>query len=189
MRRKPWRHQLCQLHETLKVAKGLKNPKICDMCTGSGAVIVSIAKNVEGKFYGVDISKPALGVAEQNAKNHEVKIDFIESDLFASVKKKFDIIVSNPPYIPSNEMEKLAIEVKKYDPALALDGGDDGLHFYRKIIEGVPMHLEKGGQILFEVGIGQAAQVRKLLKENGFIDTKVIKDYNSIERIVCGTFK
>lgn len=172
--------------EVLKLAKNAKNPRICDLCTGSGAIIIAIAKNTQGKFYGIDISKAALLTAEQNAKNNSVKVDFIESDLFGKNKKKFDIIVSNPPYIPSKDIEKLDVEVKKYDPSLALDGGADGLDFYRRIINDAPAHLEKNGQILFEVGKGQAGAVRKMLKEGGFIDTKVIKDYNGIERIVYG---
>ncbi len=178
------------VEEVIKLASPMKNPTICDLCTGSGAIAVSLAKNCDAKITAIDVSKSALQVAEQNAKKHDVKIDFIESDIFAGIKKhkKFDIIVSNPPYIETKEIAKLSIEVKKYDPKLALDGGADGLEFYRRIVKEAPLHLEKEGQLIFEVGKGQAKAVRELLKDAGFIDTRVIKDYNNIERIVYGKY-
>lgn len=171
---------------TLKLASKMKDPVVCDLCTGSGAIAIAIKKNLDCKVYAIDISKPALQTAESNAKKHEVKIDFICSNLFEGLKKhkRFDIIVSNPPYIKSGDIEKLPIEVKKFDPRLALDGGDDGYDFYRQIIEAAPDRLNKSGIILFELGKGQAAEVRKLLKANGFVDTHIVKDYNGIERVI-----
>lgn len=174
--------------ETLKLAKHFSQPEICDLCTGSGAIAIAVAKHSQAKVCAIDISKPALQTAEMNAKRHEVKIDFIQSNLFENLKRKvrFDIIVSNPPYIQSEEIDKLSVEVKKFDPRLALDGGEDGLDFYREICEQSKARLKPGGYLLFELGKGQAADVRKLMKDAGLIDTHVVKDYNGIERIIYG---
>lgn len=171
---------------TLKIAKDYKSPIICDLCTGSGAIAIAIKKNLDAKVFAIDVSKPALLTAEANAKKNDVKIDFIQSNLFEGLKrnKRFDIIVSNPPYIKSGDIDKLPLEVKKFDPRLALDGGDDGYDFYKQIIEASPLRLNKNGVLLFELGKGQATEVRKLLKANGFLDTHVIKDYNGIERVI-----
>lgn len=176
------------VEQTLKCANEFKKPIICDLCTGSGAIAIVLAKKLEAKIYALDISKPALMTAEQNAKKHDAKIDFVQSDLFSSLKKskKFDIIVSNPPYIPTKEIEKLSIEVKKYDPKLALDGGEDGMDFYLRICKESMQRLNSEGYLLLEVGQGQAAEVKSILKDNGFIDIKVLKDYNGIERVVYG---
>lgn len=174
------------VENALKLAKSIKNPVICDLCTGSGAIAIAIKKNLDAKVYALDISKPALLTAEANAKKHGVKIDFVQSNLLEGLKRKFkfDIIASNPPYIKSADIERLPTEVKKFDPRLALDGGDDGLDFYREIIRQAPLHLNKRGFILFELGKGQAKVVRKLLKEGGFVDTHIVKDYNGIERVI-----
>ena len=135
----------------------------------------------------VDIDPKALEVASKNAKDNGVKIDFKISDIYSALKKeKFDIIVSNPPYIPSEEIDSLDEEVKKHDPLLALDGGDDGLDFYKKIIDGATEHLNKNGMIFFEVGINQASSVKKLLQKY-FKDIRIVKDYNKIDRVVYGT--
>ena len=158
------------------------------MCTGSGAIAIAIAKYYQCKVTAVDVSKGALTVAQNNAQKNGVKIDLLQSDLFKGLKKnrKYDIIISNPPYIKSGDIEKLDVEVKKYDPRIALDGGQDGLDFYRKIIKDAPKHLNKKGWIFFEVGLGQAQQVKELLEEDGFDDIGIVKDYNKIERIVYG---
>ena len=162
--------------------------KVLDVGTGSGAISVCIAKLAGAKVTAVDVSDSALEVAKQNAINNKVKIDFVNSDLFASLgkNKKFDIIVSNPPYIPSQEVLTLDDEVKNYDPILALDGGDSGLDFYEKIINQAPAFLNKNGLIFFEAGINQAKDVKKLLQKN-FKDIKMVKDLNKIDRVVYAT--
>ncbi len=180
------------VEQVLKAAKNYKKPTILDLGTGSGAIAVSVAKNCpDATITAVDISKTALLTAEGNAKKNDVKIEFLHTNLFEGLKRKrkFDIIVSNPPYIKSADIKKLDKNVRECDPLLALDGGEDGLDFYRAIIPASVKRLNAGGVIMFEVGKGQAAAVRKLLRENGFEDIKTIKDYNKIERIVCGKFR
>lgn len=179
------------VEQVLKAEKNFKNCTILDLGTGSGAIAVAVAKNCDAKVTAVDISKVALATAESNAKKNDVKIEFLHSNLFDNLKRKrrFDIIVSNPPYIPSDDIPKLDKNVRECDPILALDGGKDGLDFYRAIISKANARLNSNGQIFFEVGKGQASAVRKLLRENGFEEIKTIKDYNKIERIVCGKLK
>lgn len=176
------------VEEVLKKIKDTQAQNVLDLCTGSGAIAITIAKNSNCKVFASDISKQALQIAESNAKKNQVKVEFICSDLFNSLKKsrKYDIIVSNPPYIKSDEIEKLDIEVKKYDPRLALDGGEDGLDFYRKIVEGSIKKLNKKGFLFFELGEKQRKQVQKMMEEAGFEDIQVVKDYNKIERIIYG---
>lgn len=161
---------------------------VIDIGTGSGAIAVTIAKLTTAKVTAVDVSDNALQVAKQNAEKNGAKVNFVKSDLFANVGKfaKFDIIVSNPPYIPTNMIVGLDEEVTKFDPLLALDGGADGLNFYRAIIDVAPKKLVKNGRIYLEVGINQAQEVKKLLQKN-FKDIRIVKDYNKIERVVCAT--
>lgn len=175
----------------LKSVQEKKNCTILDVGTGSGAIAISLAKNCDAKVTAIDISKSALAVAQKNAEKNNVKIEFICSNLFENLKKKrkFDIIVSNPPYIPTADIQNLDKNVKECDPLLALDGGEDGLDFYRKIVVDAKNRLFSKGQIFFEVGEGQSVAVKKLLKENGYEDVKIAKDYNKIERIVYGRVK
>ena len=177
------------VEQVIKAAEKYKKCTILDVGTGSGAIAISVAKNCDAHVTAVDISTQALATAETNAKKNGVKVEFVHSNLFDNLKRKrkFDIIVSNPPYIPSAEIEKLDKNVRECDPILALDGGEDGLDFYRSIITQAPDRLNSKGQIFFEVGKGQASSVKKLLKENGFEQIRTIKDYNKIERIVSGT--
>lgn len=179
------------VEQVLKAEKNFKNCTILDLGTGSGAIAVSVAKNCDAKVTAVDVSKTALAVAEQNAKKNGVDVEFLHSNLFQDLKRKrkFDIIVSNPPYIPTAQIPKLDKNVRECDPTLALDGGEDGLDFYREIIPKARKRLNSNGMIFFEVGKGQAGDVRKLLRENGFEEIKTTKDYNKIERIVSGRFK
>ncbi len=176
------------VEQVLKKIEEFDANSVLDLCTGSGAIAVTLAKYSKCKIYASDISKQALAVAESNARKNSVKIDFTQSDLLESLKKgrKYDIIVSNPPYIKTSELEKLDNEVKKYDPRLALDGGEDGLDFYRKIIEGAKKKLNKKGWLFFEVGKGQAEDVVALMQENGYESVQTVKDYNKIERVIYG---
>ena len=168
------------------------NPKtkVLDIGTGSGAIAITIAKLTNCKVVAVDISDKALEVAKRNAKANNVSVIFKKSDLFLGLGKlaKFDIIVSNPPYIPTADISTLDEEVKNFDPVLALDGGESGLEFYKRIIDEAPKKMSKRGKIFFEVGINQAKDVKKLL-QNSFEDIKIVKDFNKIERVVIATLK
>lgn len=169
-------------------AKEIDAKNILDLCTGSGAIAVTLAKNTDCKIFASDISKQALAVAEENAKENNARVEFCQSDLTKGLKKnkKYDIIVSNPPYIKSGDIEKLDGEVKNYDPKLALDGGEDGLDFYRRIAVEAADKLSKKGWLYLEIGKGQEKDVCRLLEENGFENIQTIKDYNKIERVVYG---
>lgn len=176
------------VEEALKKINETDAENVLDLCTGSGAIAISIAKFSSCKVFASDISKQALAVAEANAKKNEVKVEFCQSDLMKSLKKgrKYDIIVSNPPYIKSGDIEKLDIEVKKYDPKLALDGGEDGLDFYRKIIDEAKSKLTKKGWLMFEVGQGQSDGVCELMQKAGYDNVQAVKDYSKIERVIYG---
>ena len=165
--------------------------QVLDMCTGSGCILLSLLKlcgyaNVSG--VGVDISEEALKVARQNAESLEVNAQFLHSDLFEKVEGLYDIIVSNPPYIRTSVIEELKEEVKFHDPYLALDGKEDGLHFYRRIVEESPRYLKKGGKLYFEIGHDQGEDVSKLMKDAGFVDVTVKKDLAGLDRVVFGMY-
>jgi len=165
---------------------GRHEPKVLDLCTGSGAIGISIGTLVPGADVTLsDISTAALEVAKKNAHNLNVNLTLRHGNLFDAVgRDKFDLIVSNPPYIPSCELEDLQSEVK-FEPELALDGGADGLDFYRRIASEAPAHLNKGGSIYLEVGIDEAQDVLNLLKEHmDCADSGIIRDLGGIERIV-----
>ncbi len=161
--------------------------RVLDMCTGSGCIAVSIAKNVPHiEMHAVDISKQALNVAKDNAKLNEVSVEFERSDLFDHVTGKYDVIVSNPPYIPTSEIPKLMPEVGSFEPVEALDGKEDGLYFYRKIIAECKDYLNPDGMIFFEIGYEQGADVSALLQEAGFSQVAVVKDLAHLDRVVFG---
>jgi len=162
-----------------------KNLKVLDMCCGSGCIGVALSKNLEAEVTLVDISPDALDCSNQLAIEAGANVQIIESNLFDNVQGKFDIIVSNPPYIPSSELDMLEIEVKEYDPILALDGGVDGLDFYRKLVRGLDEHLNVGGRFYFEFGINQGGAILKML-EGKFEDLEIVKDYSGIERYIKG---
>ena len=174
--------------------------RILDMCTGSGCILLSLlhySNHCTG--VGVDISPPALQVARENGKRmaeisrpiqwEENTAVFMESDLFSQVpKEKFDIIVSNPPYIASAVIPTLMEEVKIYEPISALDGKEDGLFFYRKIVTESREYLKKEGMLFFEIGHDQAQAVSSLMQENGFSDVTVVKDLAGLDRVVYGSY-
>ena len=164
------------------------NSNVLDMCTGSGCVLISILKNVHGTGgYGYDISKQAINVAKENAKLNDVPAIFERSNLFEDVADEtFDVIVSNPPYIRSDEIPFLMPEVSEFEPHEALDGKEDGLFFYRKIIQESPDYLTDGGYLLFEIGYDQGWAVSSMMKEAGFEDVCVKKDLARNDRVVCG---
>lgn len=160
---------------------------VLDLCTGSGAIAVAVYKESEkrGKkvqVTAVDISEDALTLAKENAELNGADIRFLQSDLFKRIRGRFDVIVSNPPYIPSAEIENLQREVKDFEPRLALDGGVDGLDIYRKIAEDAFKYLNRGGMLLLEVGEGEAEKVSKMFKGSAY--TIIVKDFNGVDRYV-----
>lgn len=176
------------VEEAIKIANRLDNPLILDLCTGSGAIAVSLAKNVpNAKIVATDISKKALEIARQNAKLNGVlnNIDFIESNLFDKIKNiKFDIIVSNPPYIETDEIKKLPKDVRQ-EPTIALDGGKDGLDFYRKIFAKGNEYLNRQGYLCVEIGYNQKEAVRKIIeKKERYVQTYCIKDLCQNDRVI-----
>ena len=171
--------------------QGRKNPRVLDLCCGSGAIGLSI--KTLAPHAGVtlsDISTDALDVAKKNAKALGTDVSFKHGDLFNAVKKeKFDLIATNPPYIPAADMAVLQKEVR-FEPELALAGGEDGLDFYRRIAEDAPLHLNEGGAILLEVGEGEAQDVLQLMQTHiDCADSGIIRDLNGIERIVWARSK
>lgn len=161
--------------------------RILDLCTGSGCILLSLlhySNDCEG--VGVDISQEALQIAAQNAELLGIRADFLKSDLYEKVTGKFDLLVSNPPYIERAVIPTLMEEVREYDPYIALDGGEDGLDFYRRIIGGAQDYLKRGGQILMEIGSGQAQAVSELLREAGFKEIDVCRDFAGLDRVVSG---
>lgn len=176
------------VEEALKLVSD--GDRILDLCTGSGCIAISIqALHSNAKVTGSDISKDALNVAQENAKLNQVEMNFVESDLFSDIEGQYDMIVSNPPYIPSAVIPTLMPEVRDFEPMSALDGMSDGLFFYRKIVEESVDHLVPGGYLLFEIGYDQGDAVSAFLKENGFDEIEVIPDLAGLDRVVKGRRK
>ncbi|SFB37641.1 release factor glutamine methyltransferase [Acetitomaculum ruminis DSM 5522] len=176
---------VCQAEKYIK-----ENSKVLDVCTGSGCIIISLYKNFNGKIKAkaLDISEAALKVAKKNAQDLECSIDFIQSDVFENIpqNEKFDLIVSNPPYIKTEVIDTLMPEVKKFEPVLALDGLEDGLYFYRKISKEAVIYLNPKGRLVFEIGADQRESVTEILKENGYKNIECIKDLNGLDRVITG---
>lgn len=173
------------VEEALKLVK--PGMKIMDMCTGSGCILISILKNAKDTSgCGFDISKQAINVAKENAKLNEVVADFEKSDLFEHVTERYDMIVSNPPYIRTDEIVKLMPEVSEFEPVQALDGKEDGLFFYRKIIKECRDYLNPGGYVLFEIGYDQGEDVSEMMRYAGFLNVHVVKDLARNDRVVIG---
>ena len=176
------------VEEVIQIAKKIKAKKILDLCTGSGAIAISLAKYLENvQLTALDISGKALDIAIANAKNNHVqdRITFVESNLFQDLaQEKYDIIVSNPPYIRSEEIEKLDKEVKR-EPKVALDGGKDGLEFYRKIIDQGYQYLKYGGYICLEIGYDQKEEVVKIIEnKKQYVGTCCKKDLYDNDRVI-----
>ncbi len=161
--------------------------KVLDMCTGSGCVIISLARYKNDlEAVGCDISEEALKLARKNAEANGACVKFLRSDLYEAVDGAFDVIVSNPPYIRTSEIGELMEEVRDHEPLMALDGGEDGLDFYRRLMAGADDHLLPGGVILFETGFDQGEAVSSLMKEHGYKDVSVVKDLAGNDRVVRG---
>ena len=161
---------------------------ILDMCTGSGCILLSLLKysnDCEGT--GCDISEPALKVAEENAKELSLNASFVQSNLFENISGKYEFIVSNPPYIPTGVIPTLMEEVRDHEPVSALDGREDGLYFYREIVEKAGEYLYPGGMLFFEIGYDQAEKVSSLMREAGYQEVTVCKDLAGLDRVVYGT--
>ena len=181
------------VEETIKIAQKIKAKKILDLCTGSGAIAVSLAKYLpQSEITAIDISNEALKIAKKNAINNQVEkqITFISSDMFTNLNnEKFDIIVSNPPYIKRNVIESLDEEVKK-EPYIALDGGEDGLYFYKKIINESYQYLKYNGFLCLEIGFDQKIDVIEIIENtNNFDRTYSKKDLYDNDRIIITQMK
>ena len=164
-----------------------KESKVLDLCTGSGAIAIAVNKKSGASVCAVDISLDALQLAKENAKLNNAEIEFINSNMFSSLaEEKFDCIISNPPYIKSQDITQLQNEVKNFEPLLALDGGEDGYDFYRIIAENAKKHLKVGGALFLECGIGQAKTIAEML--NDFSSVEIIKDFENIDRIIKAVF-
>lgn len=171
------------------VIKHASGKKVLDMCTGSGCIAISVAKYSEAlSVTASDISKKALDVAIKNAEYNNTDVVFVLSDMWDNICGQYDILVSNPPYITCNEMKSLMPEVSVYEPHIALDGGIDGLDYYRKILAGAEGRITKDGAVFFEIGCTQAEQVSRLLQKYGFNDIRVEKDLAGLDRVVWGHF-
>ncbi len=193
--------------------KDKRAPLILDLCTGSGAVAVAIAKEIPwGRFIATDISRAAINIAEENAEALGVgdHVEFLEGDLFDAIKDfkptaaliseaeipgetlegAFDFVLSNPPYVTTSEFKGLALEIRDHEPKEALVAGADGLKYIKKIIKGAPKYLRPGGMIALEIGFSQAGAVKELFKDSGrFEKVKVKKDLSGIERVVSARLK
>lgn len=175
------------VEEVSRVAEG---KRVLDMCTGTGCILLSLAKMCQlTKAVGTDVSAEAVATAKANAKRLEAEAEFYCGDLFDAVPEgeRFDILVSNPPYIPSAVIETLMPEVKEHEPMSALDGDADGLTFYKKIIKEANKFLTGNGMIFFEIGCEQGADVSALLAQNGFENIRVHKDLAGLDRVVSAT--
>lgn len=172
------------VEEVAKIAEG---KRVLDVCTGSGCIVLSLCKLCHlSKAVGLDLSPEALQVARENGKRLECDVTFLESDLFDKVDGTYDIIVSNPPYIETHVIEGLMEEVREHEPRMALDGGADGLHFYRSIVEQSVEYLADDGYLCFEIGYNQGEDVRLLMEQRGFDQCRIIKDLAGLDRVVIG---
>lgn len=155
---------------------------VLDMCTGSGCLAISLKKNANINVTAVDVSSKALQIAKANAKNNNVEIEFIKSNMFEKVEGKFDLIISNPPYIDTDQVEELQPEVRNADPYIALDGGEMGLKFYNIIHDNLRKHLNENGVVILEIGEEQKDMIVSLFNDFEFV--KCIQDYSGLDRVL-----
>ena len=166
-----------------------KRVSVLDIGTGSGAIIIAVFKETNAECFAVDVSKSALNLAAENARENQAEVEFYKSDLFENIKDlKVDYIVSNPPYIETDVVKGLEPEVVSNEPILALDGGKDGLDYYRRIIKDAKYHLNNQGKLYFEIGYNQGEAVSALMKED-YENIEVIKDYGGNDRVVRGILR
>ncbi len=173
--------------------------RILDLCTGSGCILLSLLKySNECEGVGIDISEETLKTARENAEKLGLDAVFLAGDLFGPLAdfvsertpdRLFDMVVSNPPYIETAVIDTLMPEVRDHEPFCALDGGADGLQFYRRILAEAPAHMRRGAVLLFEIGCGQGEAVARLMQEAGFVQVEVLQDYAGLDRVVCGSVR
>ena len=164
--------------------------RVLDLCTGSGCIIISLAKLCPGiRAEASDFSGEALQVARENGARLGVQIKWHKGDLFSEIQDRYDVIVSNPPYIPTAQIQTLSEEVRLHEPYQALDGKEDGLYFYREIAGRAKHYLKPEGWLLFEIGWDQAPEVKEILKKSGFSEIQVKKDLAGLDRVVSGKMK
>ena len=188
----------CLVEEALRYLKGKEHPRILDMCTGSGCILASLLLELPNSTgVGVDVSCEALEVARRNLHTYglEERAVLVQSDLFADrffdadkegTTELFDMIISNPPYIATAEIDRLAEEVRQHDPRIALDGKEDGLYFYRTITAQAERFLKPGGCLLYEIGYDQGETVTELMRQSGYTEVRKQKDLAGCDRVVCG---
>lgn len=184
------------VEEVLKLSRTVfpeekgKHLNILDVCTGSGCILLSLLSNLENAVgTGVDLSEKALNVARINGRNLGIQAEWIHSNLFDKVQGKYDMIVSNPPYIKTSVIEELMDEVKYHEPKMALDGREDGLYFYRAMIREAEEYLNQGGILAFEIGYDQGESVSRLMRDQGYSQVQVIPDLAGLDRCVTGIRK
>jgi release factor glutamine methyltransferase len=168
----------------------ISNFKFLDLCTGSGCMALALAREFpEAQIYGTDTSEVAIRYAKKNIELNNINnVTFLKGNLFEPLKNLvFDLIVSNPPYIKKNDIKNLQPEIKDWEPIEALDGGEDGLDYYRAIIPEARNHLNESGCLLLELGMSQSDEVKKISEDAGFINISLVKDYTGIERIIIQT--
>ncbi len=178
------------VEKALELTSGRKSCKALDMCTGSGCIGISyeLKRREEGhksdEIHLADVSDNAIYVAEKNKYKLGSKCSIIKTDLFENIKDKYDIIMSNPPYIRSSDIDDIMEEVRDFEPRIALDGDEDGLSFYKRIAEHAENYLYKDGILIMEIGFDQYEDVKELLEKNNFNNISLIKDYAGLDRIV-----
>jgi release factor glutamine methyltransferase len=177
------------VEKALSLAGDSKQPRIVDIGTGSGAIAVALARKLpRAVLTAIDLSAPALAVARENAERNGVseRIRFLQGDLLAPVAgERFEVIVSNPPYVPAADRAALSVEVREYEPALALFAGEDGMEVYRRLIPATFTALIPGGFLLLEIGYGQSPAIGEMLTRSGFVQIEFIPDLQGIPRVAC----